>query len=491
MTEGQNLARFWPHATLATAMVAGGPVLIVYLLESAGLITSIAPSIALGLALSISAALLGSALWSRLPVARDIVFGDLMLWGFVKRLRAEKSIGEIIEQLDGKAVDDSGVDPATRIEKLKKLAAALEARDAYTHGHTRRVAHHAHMIAKTMNLPAADVQKIHTAAAVHDVGKIHVPDEVLNKAGKLTDEEFAAMKEHSARGAAMVAVVGDDELTALVRHHHERIDGRGYPDKLVADEIPLGARIIAVADMFDAITSTRSYRTACPHKKALEIIKKEAGSQLDAGAVSAFLAYYSGRSSRAWWATLTTAPQRVLVFAAEWLSRVGLTGVTNTVAAMGVAAAVAAPVALPVDEVRQRPARAEVAAHDVRAEDATLAIREDPAHDAPAKERESGKVGPKQRPGPKRDGDGRRGGGRPDGRPESDSPGGGGTTGHTPDETGSTGGRGSTVDDVVGAVDDTPGDVVGGAGDAVDDTGDVVDDLVDGVGGVGGGLLGD
>ncbi len=108
---------------------------------------------------------------------------------------------------------------------------------------------------------------------MHDVGKVETPTAVLHKAGRLSDEEFDIVKRHPVDGADMVATLDDDELTAIVRHHHERLDGTGYPDGLAGDEIPLGARILAVADTFDAITSTRPYRQANPHKKALDILE--------------------------------------------------------------------------------------------------------------------------------------------------------------------------------------------------------------------------
>src|SRR5205085_6039106 len=159
---------------------------------------------------------------------------------------------------------------------LAQLAAALEAGDPYTHGHSRRVAHHAAMIAKGMGLPKQQVAKVRTAAVLHDVGKINTPTAILHKPGRLTDDEFDVIKLHPVDGAEMVSKLGDAELTAIVRHHHERLDGTGYPNRLPGGEIPLGARIIAVADTFDAITSTRPYRPANPHKRAMDILAKEA-----------------------------------------------------------------------------------------------------------------------------------------------------------------------------------------------------------------------
>ena len=113
----------------------------------------------------------------------------------------------------------------------------------------------------------------------------------------------------------MSAGIGDPVITAMIRHHHERLDGRGYPDGLAGEEIPLGARIIAVADTFDAITSNRTYRRAARHKRALDVLAGEAGKQLDADAVAAFRGYYRGRRTVAWSAFAVAAPQRFL----SWL----------------------------------------------------------------------------------------------------------------------------------------------------------------------------
>src|SRR5262249_31311999 len=196
---------------------------------------------------------------------------------------------------------------------LESLAAALEARDPYTHGHSRRVARHAERIARTMGLEPAAVSEVRAAAVVHDVGKLDVPKEVLNKPGKLTDDEFEVIKIHPVRGAEMMLERDfPPALAEIVAHHHERIDGTGYPDGLAGVEIPVGSRIIAVADTFDALTSKRPYRPARPHRQALEILSAEAGSQLDAEAVRAFLSHYSGFRPLAVWATVTHIPQRAI-----------------------------------------------------------------------------------------------------------------------------------------------------------------------------------
>jgi hypothetical protein len=503
-TTQRRLIRYLPHAFLATCAVTAAPVALVYALEHTGHIDSTLIAIALGLAGSIGMAAAGSWLWARHPGARDLVFGDLLLWGFLRRIRTEKTIPQMIELLDADSREGvTKLSPKERIATLKKLASSLEATDPYTHGHTERVARHAYMIARTMDLPISEVEAIRTAAAVHDVGKIHVPDEVLNKPGKLTDEEFALMKEHSAAGAAMVRDAGDDHLTALVRHHHERIDGKGYPDGLAGDAIPLGARIIAVADTFDAITSTRSYRTAKSHRLALDILKKEAGTQLDPVAVKAFLSYYAGKRYRAWWASLTTIPQRLLVRFVMWLKEAGVAQLANAAVATGAAVAVGGSVVLgapvpsrtavaetvrPIDDSRLAAVETDI---DSGSPDGLeLDARERRTRDSESNDREKDRDRPGNDDGGDSDneepGDGDGGGGDEPGDPGNPPPDdGGGTLDDVTDTVNDTlDGAKDTVDDVVDGAKDTVDDVVDGAKDTVDDVvdgaKDTVDDVLDG-----------
>jgi putative nucleotidyltransferase with HDIG domain len=196
---------------------------------------------------------------------------------------------------------DSGASDLSRgrrAELLAELAAELESRDPWTHGHSRRVAHHAAVIATRLGLSERRVRIVRAAAELHDVGKINTPRAVLHKPGRLTDVELGLIELHPVDGAEIVSTLGDPELAAMVRHHHERLDRSGYPDRLGAGEIPLGARIIAIADTFDAITSTRPYRPARTHERALDILVAEAGVRLDPVGVSAFCDYFAERSPR-------------------------------------------------------------------------------------------------------------------------------------------------------------------------------------------------
>ena len=179
------------------------------------------------------------------------------------------------------------------------LAAAIDARDPYTRGHTGRVTQYALSIAEELeDMPEAKEYKnfletLHIAALLHDVGKIGVPDSILNKKGELTVKEYEKVKEHSVTGAAILNPIRElGDIASEVRAHHERYDGMGYPDKIKGEDIPFIARIISVADTFDAITSDRPYRQKKMDEVAVQIIKDNSGTQFDPIIVSAFLLKY-------------------------------------------------------------------------------------------------------------------------------------------------------------------------------------------------------
>lgn len=172
---------------------------------------------------------------------------------------------------------------------LQAMSRAIDARDPYTRGHSERVARLSFEIAEILGLEETACQEIYVAGILHDVGKIGVPDRVLLKAGALTDEEFAIIKQHPEIGYRIIEQLGKMHFTLPgILYHHERWDGHGYPQRLVGDNIPLMARIISVADSFDAMTSSRPYRHAMPLAKACEIIHEGAGKQWDAMLVRCF-----------------------------------------------------------------------------------------------------------------------------------------------------------------------------------------------------------
>ncbi|WP_313884941.1 HD domain-containing phosphohydrolase [Desulfofundulus sp. TPOSR] len=173
---------------------------------------------------------------------------------------------------------------------VQALAAALEARDAYTRGHSLRVAKLARLCARFLGLGAGEQEQVYMAGLLHDIGKIGVRENILLKPGPLTPEERKEMQGHPEVGARILEPAGfPGGVTAAVRHHHEDYGGGGYPDGLSGEEIPLLARIIRVADAYDAMTSARPYRKALTPDQAFNELKRCAGSQFDPRVVEAFL----------------------------------------------------------------------------------------------------------------------------------------------------------------------------------------------------------
>ena len=177
------------------------------------------------------------------------------------------------------------------LSAIQSLAVALEARDRYTAGHSQRVSRFATMIARGLELPAPEVRTIGQIGLLHDIGKIGMDDKILNKPGKLTREEFTLIKQHPVIGAQILAPVRSlDRHLSGIRHHHEAWDGSGYPDALKGEAIPLNARVVCLADSFDAMTSNRPYRPGRSLEQAIAEMRQCAGSQFDHSCVEAFVA---------------------------------------------------------------------------------------------------------------------------------------------------------------------------------------------------------
>jgi putative nucleotidyltransferase with HDIG domain len=176
------------------------------------------------------------------------------------------------------------------IETVGSLARAVEMRDQYTGDHTRRVTDYALLLAEELKVGRGERYQIQVGTPLHDIGKIGIDDAILRKPGKLTPAEFDAMKDHTLKGAAILENIGSlNPMIPIVRHHHERWDGGGYPDGLAKDTIAMTARIVAVADAFDAMTSERPYRPAMPAQLAFLELLQKAGSHFDPACVQAFL----------------------------------------------------------------------------------------------------------------------------------------------------------------------------------------------------------
>ena len=173
---------------------------------------------------------------------------------------------------------------------MEVIVVILNARDPYTFEHSWRVSALSEALIDRMSIASHWKETIHIAAHLHDIGKIGVPDHILNKPGRLTDEEFSRIRDHSEIGFQIVNKLDAlNEIALYVRHHHERWDGKGYPSGLAGRQIPFGARIIAVADAFDAITSGRPYHKAQDLSYALDEIERSSGSQLCPEVSSVFL----------------------------------------------------------------------------------------------------------------------------------------------------------------------------------------------------------
>lgn len=210
-------------------------------------------------------------------------------------------------QLEEKVKEQTEKIRQTFINSIMALANALEAKDKYTKGHSERVTKIAIAIAEELGIPQEKIEKIRLAGLLHDIGKIGIPETILNKPGKLTNEEFELIKSHCETGERILSpIIEDSEILDIVMHHHERYDGTGYPHGLSAEQISPGAKIVAVAeaydailsqgakvlavaDAYDAMTSERPYRQAMSHEAACAELQKGKGSQFDPIVVDTFL----------------------------------------------------------------------------------------------------------------------------------------------------------------------------------------------------------
>lgn len=193
-------------------------------------------------------------------------------------------------QLEQKVEEQTSEIRETFIGVVKALAQAMEAKDPYTNGHSMRVTEVTVTLAQELGLENEMVEKVRLAGLVHDIGKIGVPEEILHKPGKLTDDEFEFIRNHPSAGEKILSpVIKDKTVLEIVRHHHERFAGGGYPGGLIAEAIPLGARLMAVADAYDAMTSTRPYRSAMTPGKARAQLLANRGSQFDPALVDLFI----------------------------------------------------------------------------------------------------------------------------------------------------------------------------------------------------------
>jgi HD-GYP domain-containing protein (c-di-GMP phosphodiesterase class II) len=212
----------------------------------------------------------------------------VMVAGLVKQYAAAGSILQALQAL-------FSIDPIERVTNwmspsVRALIMATESRDPYTAGHNFRVTMYALRLAEFMQVEPEQLRALAQGAIIHDVGKINIPDAILNKPGKLTDEERTVIEQHPAKGYDMCKNLGfmTEEL-GIIRSHHERWDGRGYPDQLQGSQIPELARIVAVADVYDALTSNRAYRKAWTHEDAMQLLAEGRGSHFDPQCIDAWV----------------------------------------------------------------------------------------------------------------------------------------------------------------------------------------------------------
>lgn len=230
-------------------------------------------------------------------VSNEILLGTVLtlvgyLW--IQELRDREGLQEINKSL----MIAQGTLEHAEISTISALILTEEAKDPYVRGHSQRVTKCAVELAMELGLAKEELKTIERAGILHDLGKVGISDAILSKPGKLNDEEWISIKKHPRRAVEILQPLTFlKEEKGMISHHHERYDGKGYPDGLKGEEIPLGARILAVADTFDAMNSERAYRKPLPEDAILKELTDGAGTQLDAKLVTAFLALLKKKPS--------------------------------------------------------------------------------------------------------------------------------------------------------------------------------------------------
>ena len=237
----------------------------------------------------------GSGIFMPLTI-RGKVVGILFLSREGVELPFSLPDAELVSILAGQAA--AAIENAHLYQKLEQsylstiitLSAIAESKDFYTDKHMKEIAEYSVDIARKLGLPESDVENIRMAALLHDLGKVMVPDDILKKPGRLSEEEMEVIRNHPSHGAKMIESIEPlKDAREIIRHHHEYYDGSGYPDGLKGEAIPLGARIIAVADAFDAMTTNRPYRKALPMEKVIRELREFSGIQFDPHIVAVFI----------------------------------------------------------------------------------------------------------------------------------------------------------------------------------------------------------
>ena len=328
-----HLRSYLPQSIAATLFMLGLPLAVVWV-SSRFLYFELHPAAALfaSLALSLICAVVVSRVWEYRVRKIEISFSELMIWSWYRLQKAERRLERGLRAAETAQTHDE------QLLILNELTAALESKDPYTRGHSRRVERHSFKIGVAMGLPLEDVEVLRMSASLHDVGKIRIPNYLLHKRGRLSEAERTVIEGHCVRGAEMVACIGDKRIVETVRHHHERWDGHGYPDGMAGTEIPVFARMIAVADSYDAIRSTRSYRVGAGRDKAVRVLRSESDHQFDPAVVDAFLRTLPAKSSVvATLESLAPGPAILWRHLAQLSRRFGSTAFAPTLGAVGTA----------------------------------------------------------------------------------------------------------------------------------------------------------
>ena len=222
-------------------------------------------------------------------------YGDPIYYGCIlnditNEAKKYEETAEMKARLDDEVKEKTKEIEKLSLETIETMANALEAKDEYTKGHSLRVSQYSELLAKSAGFSAEEVENIRIMALLHDVGKISIPDRVLNKAGRLEDEEFEIIKSHTIQGDVLLKGISYlGPVAQIARHHHERFDGKGYPDKIAGEEIEIEARIVGIADSYDAMSSDRVYRRALPNQVIREELIKGRGTQFDPNLIDVFL----------------------------------------------------------------------------------------------------------------------------------------------------------------------------------------------------------
>ena len=237
---------------------------------------------------AVSALKLGACDYITKPFGSDVLL--ITLENALRKKELERQVQDYRVNLEKKVKDQTDVINLMYVRSIDAMVKALEAKDFYTRGHSQRVKIYSVAIAKEMGIVDQEVEELRQASVLHDLGKIGVRETVLNKPAKLTPEEFLEVVRHPELSVSILEPIPFFRpLLPAILHHHERYNGQGYPGRLAGDEIPLASRIMAVADTFDAMTSTRAYRKALPVEEAVSELRRFSGTQFDPDIVPIFL----------------------------------------------------------------------------------------------------------------------------------------------------------------------------------------------------------